>query len=352
MRHAAVLVVLAACGADDLAQHEITAPGELLTEDGTLREPGWASRELLRWDPARVHDPAQLRQWDFFTIANAEAAVNLTLVDLGFLQVATVGVVDLATGESFQALHLAGGLDTLTLTGALEGDAALTADGAPVLAYTTDADSTAITIAIASSADGVAADGAFTVTRRPEMPYLSLATPFPDDPHLFFYEHKLHGMAASGALTIGGRTFMFDAADTWAVMDWGRGAWPATALWRWGGGSGDGFAFNLGNGFGDDRAGTENLLVVGDVAHKLGRVTWTYDPGDPMAAWRFDAPDGSVSLVLHPDAPEIGGLDFGSVFSRVTKAYGTFTGTIVLGDGETLAVDGAHGFAEQMELSW
>lgn len=349
MRRAAVLLALAACGGDDLAQHEITADGELLTDDGVLREPGWSSRQRLRWDPAKVADAAAIRAWDFFTIANADAAVNLTLVDLGFLQVATVGAIDLRTGETIQALHLAGGADTLTLTTAIEGDAALIADGAPVLAYTTDADTTEVTIAVAASALGEAATGAFTITRRPAMPYLSLATPFAEDPHLFFYEQKLHGMTAAGTLTIGARTFTFDAADTDAVMDWGRGAWPDTATWRWAGATGDGFWFNLGDGFGDDRAGTENLVVVGDVAHKLGRVTWTYDPEDPTADWRFDG-DG-VALVLHPDAPEIGGLDFGSVYSRLHKAYGTFTGTIEL-DGGPRTVDGAHGFAEQMDLSW
>ncbi len=349
MRLAAVLL-LAACSGDDLAQHEITAPGELLNDDGTLREPGWSPRELLRWDAARVHDPEQLRQWDFFTIANDDAAVNLTLVDLGFLQVATVGVVDLATGESLQAIHLAGGQDTLTLTEAVEGDAALVADGAPVMAFSTDATASSITIDVASSALGEAATGAFTVTRRSAMPYLSLATPFADDPHLFFYEQKLQGMTAEGTLTIGARTFTFDAADTYAVMDWGRGAWPATAMWRWAGGTGDGVAWNFGDGFGDDHAGTENLVVADDVAHKLARVTWTYDPEDPMADWRFEGP--GVDVVLHPVAPEIGGLDFGSVFSRVRKAYGSYTGTITLDDGRALTLDGAKGFAEEMQLSW
>lgn len=350
MRVVAAVLVLTACAGDDLAQHEITEPGELLTEDGRLREPGWSPRQLLRWDATRVADPDQLRQWDFFTIANDDAAVNLTLVDLGFLQVATVTAVDLATAEVLEAIHLAGGQDTLTLTDALEGDAALVADGTPVLAFSTDATTTAITIAVASSALGEDATGSFTVTRRAAMPYLSLATPFRDDPHQFFYEQKLQGMSAEGTLTIAGRTFTFDAADTWAVLDWGRGAWPPTATWRWAGGTGTGVAFNLGEGFGDDRAGTENLVVADDVAHKLARVTWTYDPDDAMADWRFTG-DG-VDLVLHPVAPEVGGLDFGSVFSRLRKAYGTFEGTVTLDDGRALTLDGAKGFAEEMQLSW
>ena len=67
VRRALVLVLLAACTAD-AEQHEITEPGELLTDDGTLREPGWAPTQLLHWDPSKVADPDQLRMWDFVTL--------------------------------------------------------------------------------------------------------------------------------------------------------------------------------------------------------------------------------------------------------------------------------------------
>jgi hypothetical protein len=357
IRRALLAFALAGCSAD-AAQHEITAPGDLLTEDGRLREPGWSSRALLRWDPARVHDPAQLRQWDFFTIANADAAVNLTLVDLGFLRVATVGVVDLVTGEVLESQLIAGSQDAFTLSDTVDGSASLVESGAtaPAMAFTADGDTTAIAIDFPTSAIGGAVQGTFTITRRPGMPYLSAATPFDDDPRLFFYEQKIPGMTAEGTITIGARTFALAAADTSAVMDWGRGAWPPTATWRWAAASGvvDGapLAFNLGEGFGNPAAGSENLIVADDVAHKLATVDWTFDPDDPLADWTFEAPDGRASLVLHPVAPEVGGLDFGSVFSRLTKAYGTFSGTLVLDDGRTVTLTGVPGFAEQMQLSW
>jgi hypothetical protein len=357
VRCALALATLMACGTG-AEQHQVTAEGELLTDDGRLREPGWSPTMLQRWDASRVAVPDQLRQWDFFTIQSDAAAVNLTLVDLGFLEVATVGVVDLATAETFSSVRIVGGGDVLTLTDRVEGNASLTIAGAaaPGMTFTTDATSTAITIDVPVSSLGVAAQGTFTLHRRAAMPYLSLATPFAEDPQLFFYEQKIPGMTAEGTLTIGTRTFTFAADSTDATMDWGRGAWPDMALWRWAAASGivDGepLAFNLGNGFGDARAGSENLVVAADVAHKLAAVEWTYDPADPLADWRFDAGDGRMALTLHPIAPEVGGLDFGAVFSRLHKAYGTFSGTIVLDDGRTVTIDGMRGFAEQMELAW
>ena len=358
-RLATLLVLSGAggCGADP-QQHEITAPGELLTDDGRLREPGWSPRQLLHWNGARVHDPSQLRQWDFFSILSDDSAVNLTLLDLGFLQVATVSVVDLATAEMIQTMQIGGAYDTLRFSEAVEGSASLSATdtSATYLAFTTDGDSTEIEIDIPESLFGDAARGTLIIHRRPEMPYLSVATPFDEDPHLFFYEQKLQGMSAEGSLTIGVRTFTFAADATSAVMDWGRGAWPKTATWRWAGASGVvagvPVALNLGEGFGNARAGSENLVVYGDVAHKLATVAWSYDPDHPTEDWRFEAPDGRLSLVLHPVAPEVGGIELGTLFSRLHKAYGTMSGTIVLDDGRTIEITGLRGFAEQMDLSW
>src|SRR4051794_4615144 len=83
--------------------------------------------------------------------------------------------------------------------------------------------------------------------------------------------------------------------------------------WQWASGSGtvDGtsFAFNLGGGFGDDRAGTENVVFFGDETTKLGRVRWEHDPEDLMADWTFLDDEGRLALVLHPLAPEVNKLD-------------------------------------------
>jgi hypothetical protein len=340
-----------------LAQHEVTASGALLDGSGRLREPGWAQRQLQTWDPTLVQDKSKLRQWDFFTISSATAAVNLTLTDLGFVQLASVGVVDFATSAKHEAMLFKGaGTDQFTLSTAVEGSASLVADGAPApaLRFVTTADRTEVEIAIPESLLSEAASGSFTITRRPQMPYLSLATPFAEDPFQFFFEQKIQGMSADGMVTVGAGSWTFTSAE--AVMDWGRGQWPQKVTWRWGGGSGLSggatVALNLGEGFGDDTRGTENLLVHGDTAHKLGRVSWQHTAGDPMKAWTFSSSDGRVQLVLHPIAQETGGLDFGAKFSKLEKAYGTFAGTVALDDGTKISFDGVAGFAEEQNLAW
>jgi hypothetical protein len=345
MRRLVVFLVACAPG-----QHEITAPGDLLTPSGELREPGWSPRQLLAWDPARVDDPDKLRMWDFFTIQNDRAAVNLTLGNLG-IDVATVGTVDLTNGQTTSSVLL-GDPGQLALSGALGEDASLGTS----LGYAWTGSDVVATIDVSSPIFGPPVSGSFTIHRRPEMPYLSDATPFDELATYFFYEQKVPGLTAEGTITVGGTTWTFDPSDTIAVMDWGRGEWPHLVTWRWASGSGtiDGqpFAFNLGEGFGDDRAATENVVFFGDAPCKLGRVRWTFDPAAPTADWSFASDDGRLALVLHPLAPETSDLDLGAKTSHLVKAYGRWSGTVKVRGGRTLAIDGLLGAAEQDDITW
>jgi hypothetical protein len=185
------------------------------------------------------------------------------------------------------------------------------------------------------------------------MEYLSVATPFVDDPRLFFYEHKIPGMRADGELSIGAARWTIGAAA--ATMDWGRGAWPSRAVWRWAAAQGivDGVevAINLGEGFGDDSAATENVILYGGRAHKLGRVAWVREGEDPLRPWSFESADGRVRLTLAPTAKETGGIELGDLYSRLQKGYGRVAGRLMLDDGKAIDVD-LVGFAEEMSLSW
>ncbi len=356
VRRARALIVvglLAACGAD-LApgDHEITRRGQLLGSDGRLREPGWARQQLLDWNPERVADPERLRQWDFVSFQDAAAAVNVTIFDLGFVQLASISLIDLATNEKLESATVRlSQTDRFQLSPALLGRGVLQLDGEPkpAVAIETLADHTTVDVHIAAPLTGSPAQGSFVLTRRPAQEYLSLASPFVGEPDLFFFEQKVPGLLASGSVTIGARTVTFEGAP--GVIDWGRGAWPAKATWRWAGASGtiDGVpvALNLGEGFADATYGTENLVVIGDRVTKLGRVAWTFDPSDLSRPWRF-----GQSATLTPMGQETGGLDFGDRYNRLTKIYGLFSGSIALPDGTVQSLDGLRGFAEQMELSW
>lgn len=348
------------CGGSTLppGEHEITRPGELLARDGHLREPGWARRQQLTWNRDAVADPMRLREWDFVAWQSATAAVNVTLLNLGFVQLGTLTVVELpgAVKHETSVVRLSQD-DPFQLSSALEGSAWLQLAGEPErsVAITSTSTQTDVSLAITTPLSGPPARGAVSLARRATMEYLSLATPFVGDPSQFFFEQKVPGLAATGSIAIDGKTFEF--TDAPAIIDWGRGVWPSQATWRWAAGQvtlGDGraVAFNLGEGFGDDQRGSENLFVIGDRAQKLGRVAWTFDPTRRDRAWTFADGEGRLTLTLTPSGEEGGGLDFGERYSRLAKIYGTWSGQFRLEDGSTIFLDGAIGFAEEMQLSW
>ena len=356
---ALLFVTLFACApAPRDSQHQITAEGDLLTEAGTLREPGWAPRQLLHYNQRRVQDPSHLRRWDFFDVANGEVAVNFTMVDLGFVRLCSVGLLQFADGTQHGTSLFGGTGDAFLLSPGVVGTASFTSQGAagPAMTFVSDADETTIDVDLPGSLLGEATRGRLALHRRPNLPYLSLATPFAEDPHLFFFEQKIPGMTADGTLTIGAQSWSFASDSSTAIMDWGRGQWPTTVTWRWAAlaGTVDGapLAVNLGEGFGDPSAGTENLVVYDNLPHKLGAVEWTHDADDPARDWSFRSPDGRVNLVLHPAAREVDDLDLGSQYQHLRKGYGRFSGSITLEDGRTLTLDALPGFAEEMHLAW
>ncbi len=73
-------------------------------------------------------------------------------------------------------------------------------------------------------------------------------------------------MTARGSVRFDGQEYVFDPATSFAVLDWGRGVWTYKNTWYWGSASGlvDGvpFGFNIGYGFGDTSAASENMLFT------------------------------------------------------------------------------------------
>ncbi|MCB7430231.1 DUF2804 domain-containing protein, partial [Erysipelatoclostridium ramosum] len=86
--------------------------------------------------------------------------------------------------------------------------------------------------------------------------------------------------------------------------DWGRGVWTYDNTWYWGNGNGlvEGkpFGFNVGYGFGDTTAASENLLLYDGVAHKLEDVTFHIPPDSYLKPWRITSSDARFEMSFQP----------------------------------------------------
>lgn len=186
-----------------------------------------------------------------------------------------------------------------------------------------------------------------------------ICTPFPKPGH-FYFNQKINCMRARGTVRIGDDWYSFRPEDSFAVLDWGRGVWTYHNTWYWGSASGlvDGadFGFNIGYGFGDTSAATENMLFYQGKAHKLSQV----DFGIPlrngkecyMRTWHMTSDDGRFEMEFTPVLDRASCTDVKLIKSDQHQVFGRFNGTAVLDDGTRLEVRDLMGFAEKVENKW
>jgi hypothetical protein len=184
-----------------------------------------------------------------------------------------------------------------------------------------------------------------------------ICTPF-DRPGHFYFNQKINCMRAKGSVRYGGRTYRFDPADSFAVLDWGRGVWTYHNTWYWSSASFQAgsvpFGWNLGYGFGDTSAATENMLFYGGKAHKLGDVKFVIPGGerDFMSPWKFTSGDGRFEMDFTPVLDRKSCTDAKIIKSDQHQVFGRFTGRAVLDDGTPVDVKDFPGFAEKVENKW
>jgi hypothetical protein len=140
-------------------------------------------------------------------------------------------------------------------------------------------------------------------------------------------------------------------------LDWGRGVWEYQSKWKWA--SASGFlangatvGLNLGYGFGDNSAATENALILNGVIHKLDQVEFDYDPENYMKPWGFQDNQGRLDLTLTPFTERVAQTNLGVIFSEVHQMFGQYSGFVVDDHGEKVIIDGLIGFAEDHIARW
>ena len=167
-------------------------------------------------------------------------------------------------------------------------------------------------------------------------------------------------LLASGSFTIGGVTRVFDPADSFGMLDWGRGVWTYDNTWYWGAGQGvaDGHVvgFNIGYGFGDVSAASENMVFVDGVAHKLDRLTFnipqTNGKEDYLSPWTFSSSDGRFETSFTPILDRAAYTAVGPLLSDQHQVFGYMDGTLTLDDGGKIQLNHFLCFAEKVRNKW
>ena len=342
-------------------QHEITQIIPLLDEKGNLTQAGYAKKLLPVYDRSKVKGGLmRLKEWDYYYVGNDKFGVALTIADNSYMGLDSISFLSFE-GEPWEITKSPMRILTLGKTGlpqtSAEGVSAISGKGYS-LQFRVEDGKRVLQAHMDNFKDGAAIDIDVTLTDEPEESMV-ICTPF-DKPGHFYYNQKINCMRASGTVKIGEDVYTFEPDSAFGVLDWGRGVWTYHNTWYWGSASGlihgVNFGFNIGYGFGDTSAASENMLFFNGKAHKLSQVTFEIPMKDGkedyLSPWKFTSDDGRFEMDFAPVIDRASCTDFKVLKSDQHQVFGRFSGTAVLDDGTRLVVQDLLGFAEKVENKW
>ena len=343
-----------------MEQHRFSE-GPLLNADGNLAEPGYATALLKRYDRGAIRaGKLRIKEWDYYLITNDRYGVALTIDDNGYMGLLSASILDFANAEERTVSPM------FWLPMGRTGFPASSAAGDVTKrlknhfgSFTHENGGRRLRFRIENFRDGKEFSCDLFLSDEPR-DSMVIATPF-DKPKRFYYNQKIIGMRAEGEVRIGDAVYPFCRDNSFGLLDWGRGVWTYKNTWYWSAAQGavDGhtFGFNLGYGFGDTSAATENMLFCDGIAHKLGQVDFGI-PKDAngrdllTAPWHFTDDAGRLDLVFTPILDRASKTDVLVICSDQHQVFGRFSGTVRLDDGTEIRLDGFLGFAEKVFNKW
>ena len=332
--------------------HEVTTPQSLLNAKGDIAEPGWARGQVQRYRRADITAPSwRIKEWDYYLVLNEDFAACFTVSDLGYMGMLSASFLDFK--EPFE--HTESILTPFPMgkfkmpESSAAGDVAYE-DNRLSLRYTVTEGKRRIQCSF-KKFHGDKDLTADILLDQPKMDSMVIATPW-DKPKHFYYNEKINCMPASGWVQYGERRCEFDPATDFGTLDWGRGVWTYDNTWYWGSGNamvnGKPFGFNIGYGFGNTAAATENVLFYDGKAHKLDDVTFHIPADDFCKPWTFTSSDGRFEMDFQPILDRCALTDVKLIISDQHQVFGKLSGTAVLDDGTKLELKDVVCFAEKV----
>lgn len=337
-------------------------PGPLLNEKGELCQAGYGTSLVKTYDRSRIRAGAmRIKEWDYYLIYNDRYGVALTLDDNSYMGLVSISFLDFRnrTERTVSPMTAFPMGRTGFPASSATGDISLKKKNMS-MSFCHKGDKRLLEGEIRRFNHGLPIRVYFELTEEPE-DSMVIATPFPEKKTAFYYNQKIIGMRARGRVEYAGQVYEFSPEDSYALLDWGRGAWTYDNTWYWsaamGQAGGADFGFNLGYGFGDTSAASENMLFYKGKGHKLEQVAFLI-PGEEkgkeeyLKPWRIISSDGRLKLDFVPILDRKAYTSAGIILSDQHQVFGHFTGTAVLDDGTKVPVKHMLGFAEKVRNKW
>jgi hypothetical protein len=343
-------------------QNELTQPGKLLDPTGHLTQVGWLRQPQLDCNLENAHfyglRPLQrfrMKRWDYYAVFTPQRFFSATIADLGYAGNIFVYILDFASGELHEeglVVPLGRGID---LPRNSTAGSAHFADGHASLDFELTPAGRRIKVSWPNFHGGRGIQAEILLHCPEEQESMTIVIPIGQ--RRFYYNRKINCLPAEGTLRYGNAIEELQPDTCQGSLDWGRGVWDYRSFWNWASTSGflpDGrrIGLNLGCGFGDTSAATEDALILEGRIHKLGPVEYDYDSGDYMKPWRFTDREGRLNLTFTPFKERVATTNLGVIFSEVHQMFGRYRGQAITDAGEKIELSDLTGFAEEHHARW
>ena len=336
-----------------MRNHEVTAPRDLLDSRGSLAEPGWSRRLIQKYDRSRIKAPSwRIKEWDYYLVMGKDFAGAFTISDDGYIGLQSVSLLSLTDQpwEHTETVLNAFPMGRLKLPADSSVGETVYEDKRLQMRFVPGNGQRRITCHF----ERFFKDKPFDcdiMLEQPDMESMVIATPWDKAGH-FYYNQKINCMRASGWMEYDGVRYEFDPARDFGTLDWGRGVWTYDNTWYWGSGNadigGNTFGFNIGYGFGNTKAATENVLFYNGKVHKLDDVTFHLPTNGYTDPWKFTSSDGRFEMDFCPILDRAANLDFKLLVSDQHQVFGRMTGRAILDDGTQIQIGDVLCFAEKV----
>ena len=336
-----------------MRNHEVTTVQPLLKEDGSLREPGWSKNLVQIYNRNQIKAPKfRIKEWDYYLVLNEEFAGAFTISDDGYIGLQSVSLLNFKEGwEHTETILNPFPMGKYKLPSTSEMGNTIYKDKRLHMRFLVKQGERRIQCKFKNFYQGKEFSCDIRL-EQPKMDTMVIATPWKEKKTAFYYNQKINCMPASGTMTYDGRTYTFSKETDFGTLDWGRGVWTYDNRWYWGSGNtvvdGKPFGFNIGYGFGDTSAASENMLFYDGKCHKLDDVTFHIPKDDYMKPWTFSSSDGRFEMDFVPVLDRAAHTAALVIETDQHQVFGRMSGKAVLDDGKIIELKDVLCFAEDV----
>ncbi len=341
--------------------HEIKKIQPLIDKNGRLTEPGWSRRLYQQYDRKMIKAPAfRIKEWDYYLVMGQDFGVAFTISDDGYIGLQSVSLLDF-TDESNPWEHTNTILTPFPMgkmkmpPTSEKGNVSFHNKKLKLDYYKTE-NQRSIICNFNDFLDGKT----FSCNIKLEEPYMDtmvIATPWAEKETAFYYNQKINCMRASGSVFFNGKEYKFNPKTDFGTLDWGRGVWTYDNTWYWGSGNcdidGKAFGFNIGYGFGNTSAASENVIFYNGKAHKFDDISFNIPTDkngnkDYMKPWTFTSSDGRFEADFIPVLDRAAKIDVKFIITDQHQVFGRMSGKAVLDNGKVIEFKNMLCFAEDV----